>query len=161
VQPRSGVAAIGRIAPLLRRVAARLFFPFGSSASEVPESCRDRCHACYLMSTCARALGPRAHAIPVLLYASTLAALTTCAPNRFPLPPPPPGALALSLSLFLCSAVVYLLISAPAILLLFLLLLAPRSSPSDGVRGHTDTAPNECCAFCTRQERRLRYSPGS
>lgn len=84
---------------------------------EDSESCRDRCHAWYLMSTCVRALGPRAHAIPVLLYTSTLAALTTCAPNRFPLPPPPP----------------HRSLSAPADL--------PFRSLLRGVRGHIDTAP--------------------
>lgn len=64
--------------------------PRSPASREDSESCRDRCHAWYLMSTCVRALRPRAHAIPVLLYTSTLAALTTCAPSRFPLPPPSP-----------------------------------------------------------------------
>lgn len=55
---------------------------------EDPESCRDRCHAWYLMSTCVRPLGrcsrdplPSQSSFILPLYVHSLATLTTCASN--------------------------------------------------------------------------------
>lgn len=51
----------------------RIFF----LGDQDPDSCRDRCHAWYLMSTCVRPLG-RCSRDPAL-YVHSLATLTTCA----------------------------------------------------------------------------------